>query len=188
MVRIGDAIQEIVKENLLYSMLLNSGLVNYTGLARKIQMQVESMTGSEVKINTIVKVLSGIKPEEVKTGAIEILRKSNLTAEYRYVEQYCDSLENLGDRLMLAVREGEKYRCILRSTESTDLALIRILLPEESTGEPGITLLVVEYLNVFGLDIRNIYRLDKEIWLTVKISEAGMILDKLGKFLYNSQI
>lgn len=186
MVRIGDAIQEIVRENLLYSMLVNSGLVNYTGLARKIQKQVESITGSEVKINTIVKVLSGIKTEGKDVAALEILRKSSLVAEYRYVEQYQESLEGLDDRLMLAVRDGERYRCILKSVESTDLALIRILLPEESSGEPGITLLVVEYLNVFGLDIRNIYRLDKEIWLTVKISEAGMVLDKLGKFLYNS--
>lgn len=187
MVRIGDAIQEIVKQNLLYSMLLNTGLVNYASLARKIQKQVESITGNEVKINTIVKVLSGLKSEEGDSSVLEILRRSSLTAEYRYTEEYRDDIEGLGDRLMLAIKDGDGYRCILKSAESTDLALIRILLPEESSGEPGITLLVVQYLNVFGLDIRNIYRLDKEIWLTVKIAEAGAVLDKLGKFLYNSQ-
>lgn len=188
MVRTWDAIQEIIGENLLYTMLLSSGLANYTSLARKIQKQVESMTGNEVKVNTIVKALTGVKTKEEDLGALEILRKANLMAEYKYTEETLESLEGLGDRLLLAVREGENYRCILKSDRSTDLALIRILLPEESSGQPGITLLVVEYLNVMGLDIRNIYRLDKEIWLTVKISEAGMVLDKLGKFLYNSQM
>ncbi len=186
MVRTGDAIQEIVKGNLLYSMLINSGLANYTGLARKIRKQVESMTGNEVKINTVVKALTSMKTESVDHGALEMLRNANLTAEYKYTEEYFESLENLGDRLLLAVKEGHSYRCILKSEKSTDLALIRILLPEESSGEPGITLLIVEYLNVVGMDIRNIYRLDREIWLTVKISEAGMVLDRLGKFLYNS--
>lgn len=186
MVRTGDAIQEIVRANLLYSMLINSGLANYTGLARKIRKQVESMTGNEVKINTIVKTLTSMKSEREDYGALEILRNANLTAEYKYTEEHVDNLESLGDRLLLAVKEGDSYRCILKSEKSTDLALIRILLPEESSGEPGITLLIVEYLNVVGMDIRNIYRLDTEIWLTVKMSEAGLVLDKLGKFLYNS--
>lgn len=188
MVRTGDAIQEIVRGNLLYSMLINSGLANYTGLARKIRKQVESMTGGEVKINTIVKALTSLKADKEDHGALEILQNANLTAEYKYTEAYFDDLGGLGDRLLLAVKEEGSYRCILKSEKSTDLALIRILLPEESSGEPGITLLIVEYLNVVGMDIRNIYRLDKEIWLTVKISEAGMVLDRLGKFLYNSQM
>lgn len=188
MVKIGDAIEEIVGQNLLYSMLIRSGLVNYTSLARKMKKQVDFITGSEVKVNTIVKALTGIKPRIPSKGALDILRKSNLMAEYRYTEGQYSSLDNLGDRVMLAVREANGYRCILRSEETSDLALIRILLPNEASGEPGITLLVVEYLNVFGLDIKNIYRLDTEIWLTVKISDAGMILDRLGKFLYNSQM
>ncbi len=188
MVKTGDAIQEIVSKNILYSMLVNSGLANYTGLARKIQNQVESMTGTCVKLNTIVKTLSGIKSERKDFMALEILKKSNLTAEYKYSEEYLDDLAEAGDRLLLAVRENNRYRCILKSGKTSDLALIRILLPEESAGEPGITLLVVEYLNVFGLDIKNIYRLDTEIWLTVKISEAGQVLDKLGRFLFNSQL
>lgn len=188
MVKIGDAIEGIVRENILYSLLLSSGLANYTGLARKIQKQVELITGTEVKVNTIVKNLSTMKLDNRASSTLEILRKSSLTAEYRYTEEYVENLEEAGDRLMLAVREGGRYRCITKSAESTELALIRLSLPEESSGEPGITLLVVEYLNIFGLDVKNIYRLDREIWLTVKISEAGKILDKLGQFLYNSQM
>ncbi len=182
-----EAIREIVGENILYSMLINSGLANYTGLARKIQNQVESMTGTQVKVNTIVKALSNISTENKDQKALEILKNSNLTAEYRYSEENVSSLEGLEDRLLLAVREGDSYRCILKSGKSSDLALIRILLPEAASGEPGITLLVVEYLNLFGLDIRNIYRLDTEIWLTVRMAEAGKVLDKLGRFLYVSQ-
>lgn len=188
MVKVTDAINVIVRQNLLYSFMINSGLVNYTSLARKIKNQVEFMTGKQVKINTIVKTLTGIRVSESDTRAIDILKKSNLSVEYRYTESYSDRISDVGEGAMLAVRDGERYKCILRSDDTNDLALIRISLPEDSAGEPGVTLLVTEYLNIFEIRVKNIYRLDTEIWLTVNVQEAGQITDRISKLLYSSQM
>lgn len=188
MVKVTDAIDVIIKENLLYSFMINSGLVNYTSLARKIRNQVEFMTGREVKLNTIVKTLSSVKVSESDAKAIDILKRSNLSVEYRYTERYYDRLSEIGDNVMLAVMEGHQYRCILKSEDTNDLALIRITLPKESAGEPGVTLLITEYLNIFGIRVKNIYRLDTEIWLTVSVEDAGEITDRISKLLYSSQM
>lgn len=188
MVKVTDAINVIIRENLLYSFMINSGLVNYTSLARKIRSQVEFMAGREVKLNTIVKTLSSVRVSESDARAIDILKRSNLTVEYRYTEKNYRKLGDAGEDTMLAVREGDMYRCILKSDDTNDLALIRIVLPSESSGEPGITLLVTEYLNIFGIRVKNIYRLDTEIWLTVNVEDAGEITDRISKLLYSSQI
>lgn len=188
MVKIGDAVSVIVRNNLLYSLLISSGLVNYTSLANKISSRVEAISGKRVKINTIVKVLTSLESVKTDTKALEILRNSNITAEYKYTEVYRDSLDEIGDDVMLLVREGARFKCIEKSRETNDLALIRILLPNESSGEPGITLLITEYLNASGLKTKNIYRLNTEIWITVGIEDAGLVLDKLSKFFYNSYL
>lgn len=188
MVKIADVVSVIVRNNILYSLLLSSGLVNHTSLANKIHSQVEAISGKKVKINTIVKVLTGMEVKKVDTMALEILRKSNIMAEYKYTEVYHDTIEEIGKHTMLAVNEGDMYKCIEKSSTTNDLALIRVVLPKESAGEPGITLLITEYLSASGLKTKNIYRLDTEIWITVSINHAGLVLDKLSNFFYNSQI
>lgn len=186
MVKISDAVSVIVRDNLLYSLLISSGLINYTSLANRINGQVDSITGKKVKVNTIVKILTGFKVENTNVKTLDILRRSNLIAEYKYTERHFQSIEDFNEDIMLAVRDGDRYKCILKSREKSDLALIRVILPKESSGEPGLTLLITEYLNTVGLSVKNIYRLDTEIWITVSIAQAGIVLDRLGKFLYNS--
>lgn len=188
MVKVTDAINVIIRENLLYSLMINSGLANYTSLARKIQDQVEFVTRKKVKLNTIVKTLTSFKSEGTKTNAIEILKKSNLSVEYRYTEAYFNSIGDVSDEAMLVVREAGRYKCIMKAGDTNDLALIRITLPKESAGEPGITLLLTQYLNIFGIDVKNIYRLDTEIWLTVNVNQAAQITDRISRLLYNSEM
>lgn len=185
MVKIGDAIHEIINRNMIYSLLVSSGMANYTSLARRIQKKVEFITGGEVRINTIVKVLTGMKVTKSDEKIPDILGRSNIIAEYKYTEAHLKSPEEIGKDVMLAVKENDGYKCIIKSDRTNDLALIRILLPVDSSREPGITLLIVEYLNTFGLSIRNIYRLDTEVWITVNFADAGLILDRLGNFFYH---
>lgn len=187
MIKVTDVINVIIRENLLYSLMMSSGLVNYTSLARKIKDQVEFVTGKSVKINTIVKTLTSYKDSGTsKSRAIEILKRSNLSVEYRYTEAYFDSMDDVGDEAMLVVREEGKFKCIMKSGDTNDLALIRISLPIESSGEPGITMLLTQYLNIFGIDVKNIYRLNTEIWLTVSVGQAAQITDQISKLLYYS--
>ncbi len=188
MAKIADVVSVIIRNNLLYSLLISSGLVNHTSLANKIHNQVEAISGKKVKINTIVKVLTSLNLNKADTKALEILRNSNIMAEYKYTETYHDSIEDTGNQVMLAVKEENRYKCIEKSGKTNDLALIRVILPKESAGEPGITLLITEYLSASGLKTKNIYRLDTEIWITVSINHAGIVLDKLSNFFYNSQM
>lgn len=188
MVKVTDAINVIVKENLLYSFIINSGLANYTSLARRIKSQVEFLTGKDVKINTIVKTLTGLTIKEQDTKASDVLKKSSLSVEYKYTEKYYDDLKDVSSNAMLVVREKDKFKCIFQSGDSNDLALIRITMSPEASGIPGITLLLTEYLSIYDIKVRNIYRLDTEIWITVSVRDAGLITDHLSKLLYNSQM
>lgn len=186
MVKVTDAINAVIRENLLYSLVINSGLANYTSLARRIKKQVEFLTGKEVKLNTIVKTLTSLSVKEEDSKALNILKKSSLLVEYKYTEEYLDRIKDVSEKAMLVVREKNRIKCIVQSDESHDLALIRIQMPPEASGVPGITLFLTEYLSIYDINVRNIYRLDTEIWITVNVRDAGKITDHLGKLLYNS--
>lgn len=49
-----QAVKEIISSNEFYLKAIKSGIVNYTALANKIQAEVESITGSNINIGTIV--------------------------------------------------------------------------------------------------------------------------------------
>lgn len=188
MTKVTDAIETIVRENLLYSIIVYSGLGNYTSIAKKMKKQVEFLSGKEVKLNTIVKNLTRLESTVREPPNIEFLKKSTLSVEYKYTKQSYSSFDQIPRDVLLVVKEREMYNTIAQSKDKNDLALIKILLPEEASGTPGLTLLLTEYLSIYGIQTRNIYRLDTEIWITVDIQDGGIVTEKLGKLLYNSEM
>jgi hypothetical protein len=53
-ISVPQAVKEIIMSNDLYLKAVKSGIANYTAIANKIQLDVESVTGTRVNIGTIV--------------------------------------------------------------------------------------------------------------------------------------
>ena len=188
MTKINDAVKLVVQENPLYSTMIKSGLVNYANLARKIQTTVESMTGKMVKLNTLVKSLSQIRPETTWGGQIDLLKNSKLSLDYKYKEKLATSSKDITENSIVAVRTPRGFKCLVGEADDGNLALIRIELPADAAGSPGLTLFVVEYLMLQKVNIEKIYRFDTEIILTSKQEYAVKIIEHLSNLVYRSKL
>ena len=85
--RIKDVVEKIIENNPLYSLAMRSGFVNFTSLSKSIKPTVDSMLEKDVKLNTLVKILSSL---DIYAGSWDrqskILKESNISMEYRYTE------------------------------------------------------------------------------------------------------
>ncbi len=188
MTKISDSVKVIVSNNLIYSMAISSGLCNYTKIAENIRDKVEAMTGKNVKFNTIVKVLANMKTEKPEyTDDLEILKKSSLTIEYEYSILYFDDIKKIPENSILVMKESNIYICIANTgNQQSKIALIKIILPKQSSFTPGLTLLITDYLMTYGIKFTNIYRLDTEIWIIIDNSNAGKALYHLSTLLHEN--
>ncbi len=188
MTKISDSVKVIIDNNLIYSMAISSGLCNYTKIAEDIKDKVEAMTGKNVKFNTIVKVLTNIKATKPEySDDLNILKKSSLTIEYEYSILYFDNIKKMPENAILMMKESNFYVCIadIGNIESK-IALIKIILPKESSFTPGLTLLITDYLMTYGIKFTNIYRLDTEIWIVIDNANAGKALFHLSNLLHSN--
>lgn len=186
--RVNETVKLLVEQNPLYIMMLRSNVVNFTNLARLLKPSVQGIVGKEVKINTIVKGLTGIAPSETQEHQLDFLRKSNLSLEYRYDEKIFEERPTLKNNTVLLYKTGERWKVLSRDVVSGDLALIRIQLPEEAAGEPGLTLFVVEYLMMQRVEVEKIYRFDTEILLVCNQNKADIIVRYLSDLIFKSHL
>ncbi|KAA8923512.1 aspartate kinase [Thermoplasma sp.] len=186
MTKASDAVKGIINSNNIYTLLLNTGLVNYTKLAREIKSQVDFLTGKKVKINTIVKALTNIEIKAKPKDVLLILKQSILTLEYNYKEITTENRSDIPDDAILVIKESNGYSGIIKTTDGNSLVIAKILLPPGSCTTAGITLLITEFLEINGVSVRNIYRLSKEIWIIVDSESAGKAADALNRLLYKS--
>ncbi|MCL4345574.1 MAG: hypothetical protein M1375_02010 [Candidatus Thermoplasmatota archaeon] len=187
MSKLRDVVINIVHGDPLYAILVGSGLVNYTSLAREIQDSVQNATGKQVKINTIVKVLT---EEKIDTDSwsrqMNILSKADLSLEYRYEEK---EVERIGPDCMdfaFAYRDRGRIKIITHSGEGGHLACIKVTLPEEGSEVPGLTFFIVRFLSIHGAKIERIYRLDREILLICNQNVADSIMTILSDLIIKS--
>ncbi len=188
MTKISDAVKVIVDNNLIYSLAISSGLCNYTKIAENIKDKVDAMTGKQVKFNTIVKVLANMKAKKPEyVDDLSILKKSSLTIEYEYSILFFDDIKKIPENAVLVMKESNYYVCIASKNDSNSkIALIKIILPKESSFTPGLTLLITDYLMTYGIKFTNIYRLDTEIWIIIDNSNAGKALYHLSTLLHEN--
>ncbi len=183
---ISEATDLIINNNPIYSIMIKTGVVNYTSLARKIKAQVESMMGKEIKLNTLVKYITGITPNQEKDYQLEFLKKSNLSVEYKYSEKESSHFEVDEENLCLLYKMGNIYKSIKKNDPEGNLACIRVTLPENARRAPGITLFVVEFLELQQVNIEKIYRFDLEIMIICQVREASNVVSKLSDLLFSN--
>ncbi len=178
--RIKDVVEKIIENNPLYSLAMRSGFVNFTSLSKSIKPTVDSMLEKDVKLNTLVKILSSL---DIYAGSWDrqskILKESNISMEYRYTEIELDKFPDEPINFLFAYQYRNKYRFIVQDQNRGNMACIRILLPDHGSDVPGITFTVAEYLSVQNIKIEKIYRLDREILLICNHNIADTVLKNL---------
>ncbi len=182
--KIKDVVEKVIENNPLYSIAMRSGFVNFTSLAKAIKPTVDDACVRDVKINTLVKILSEMK---IYAGSWErqskILKESNISLEYRYTEIELDHFPDTPLEFLFAYKYKNKFRFIVQDEEIGNMACIRIMLPEYGSDVPGITFTVVEYLSIQNIKIERIYRLDREILLICSHSIADTVLKNLSNII-----
>ncbi|BAB60204.1 TVG1086877 [Thermoplasma volcanium GSS1] len=187
MTKASEAVKTIVSNNNVYSLLINTGLVNYTKLAREIKGQVDFLTGKKIKINTIVKALTNIEVKGKNSNALEILKQSTLTLEYNYEEQHFENPEEIPKSAILIIKDQNGYSTLAKSAKSNSLVIAKIHLPAGSCTTAGITLLITEFLEINGISVVNIYRLSREVWIIIQSESAGKAADALNRLLFQNE-
>ena len=185
--KINDAVSLIVENNPIHALMVKSGVCNNTSLARRIKPSVDAMLGKDVKLNSIVKAISGLKPDESWDRQLEFLRSSNLTLEYRHSEREGDVESLKLDNFVLGYRDMGHIRIVERDVHDGNLACIRIRLPENASGVPGLSLFVVQYLMIQRHPVDRIYRLGREIMLICSTEEAEVILRHLSRLMFSRE-
>ncbi len=188
MAKINEAVGILVSNNPLYSILIKSNLVNYTDLARALLPQVQGLLNREVKINTIVKALSLLATHEPEEDIFDFLSKANLSLEYKFSEKEAHELKDIDPGFLIAYREESRIKYLIGNEMNGNLACIRISLPKEIAGKPGITLFLVQYLMMQHITLERIYRLSNQILLVSKLPEADLIVKHLSGLFYKSYV
>ncbi|GGM69933.1 hypothetical protein GCM10007108_05020 [Thermogymnomonas acidicola] len=187
MTTIKSAVMSVISSDPTYSMIVSSGLCNYTSMAKRIQRTVEVMLGRQVNLNSITKALTQIRIEPRYVNIFGIVSQATLWAEYGLNELQCGLNDRLPEGSLLVVRRDGYYTCLCKTGEPGKIALIRIRTPKEASNTPGLSLFITEYLYLNGVEFSNIYRLGNEIWITSDSENAGRILSILSDMIYRSQ-
>jgi flagellar biosynthesis component FlhA len=82
--KVTDAVKKVVDENILYQIVLSSGLANLNALSRQIKNVVDSLTNEDVKLNTIEKALTklinkNVAIENISTRGTNVSLESGVT-------------------------------------------------------------------------------------------------------------
>ncbi|MGP6206954.1 hypothetical protein ACNF42_02825 [Cuniculiplasma sp. SKW3] len=187
MPKVKDVVRDIVQENPLYAILVGSGLVNYTSLAREIQQSVEKAVNKSVKINTIVKILTEEKiPTDSWKKQMNTLSRADLSLEYRYEERLVKTIGPDCSDFAFAYKNKDMISIITHNSKDGNLACIKVTLPEDGSDVPGLTFFIVQFLSIHGAKIERIYRLDREILLISNQSVADQIMSILSDLIIKS--
>ncbi len=189
MSKVKDVVKNIVRDNPLYAILISSGLVNYTSLARQIQEQVVKSVSKDVKINTIVKALT---EEKINTDSwnrqMEVLSRCDLSLEYRYEEREVSELPTNCKEFAFAYNYDGKIRIVGHNSETGNLACIKVKLPNDGSDVPGLTFFIVQHLSINGTKVERIYRLDREILLITNQNSAARVMTLLSDLILKSHM
>ncbi len=182
---INRIVQSVIDQEPIYSMMLSTGVVNYTKLASKISPYVNALAGERVRINTIVKALSTVKTEDHFKEIVDILKEADMSVDFRYMERLKCGKFVPGENVLIAYRKNNCWK-VIEGDPSGELALVRITLPPEAAGKPGLTLFLVQYLAVYDLHVEKIYRFDTDILLMCSYEIVDQVVRYLRDLIFLS--
>lgn len=211
MVKVHHAVAIVVNSNPLYSLMLSSGLVNLSALAREIKPIVTSMVGKDVNILTIVKSLERLRRKRQvlsirsiaeSLGRSEVIVYNGIgEAEIeasKLVESNSDCRYMLGEHLLI-MGSGGLLRIIAPLTVlskipgarlcSKEYSLVKIRFSEAAP--VGIVTFIVQLTKAYGISLRHILRYDNEVYIVVERAYSASVLkliEDARRFSSNGQI
>jgi len=179
--KLTDIINLIVHENIAYRMALENNIVNYSALAKKIKKKVDNLSGKDVPLNTIVKLLTMYKKKNIySTEPARALKQVSISLDYGYSKKTISN-NNLSDtNFLIAVKNGEKIDILIKEERDSEFALLKLKMKENFSEIPGITVLVISILEMFDIRVKYIYRIGHEIFILLNKKDAPKALEKLA--------
>ena len=179
--KINEAVRDIVYKNTLYQILVSTGLVNANALAREIKDSVEMITGKKVKINTIAKAITNVKPlgkaSSISFKDIDV----RLDTDVVEVTYTTDELSRIPfSSILMALMDGDKVKVLKhRDSESIegDLVLLRLTFRGESVAYHPLWII----FNSLGIEVKHVIRHDNRLFIFMPRADAIKALSIIEK-------
>jgi len=179
--RINEAVRDIISKNTLYQMLISTGLVNANALAREIKDSVEVITGKKVKINTVAKVITSVRPKEpVQSGtlnALDVALDTDVVETTVGFEEFSKMRPQL---ILLSFADGDKMRVLKRregESASSDLVLVRLTFRGSSVAYHPLWII----FNSLGIEVKHVVRHDNRLFIFMARSDAVRALAAIDR-------
>ncbi len=177
-----DIARHLIEQDFAYRTCLSRGVINYTALAKKIKPVLERTTGYPVATNTIVKMLTRIKTQELKAvDPYGALSRITISVDYGYERKELRSFKYEGNEIMM-VNLGDKYEVLYKNKKGTGQALLKIKLNRDMEETPGITVLLLYLLAGKNVEVSSIYRFGDEVWFLLPAGDAPKSIEALSHF------
>ncbi|MFP3166417.1 MAG: hypothetical protein RXR36_03930 [Nitrososphaeria archaeon] len=180
--KVTEAVKKIVDENVLYQILLSSGLANLNAMAREIKSAVDSMTGKEVKLNTIEKALtklSTIKTESytVSTSGTEVELETGIS-EITYTPDEFSGVDFT--KLIMAVMDEGKIKAIVKGgNQASELVLLKVKFVGARHDVPYHPLIMV--FNALNVNLLHAFRFDRNVYFIMPRKDSVKALSVIEK-------
>lgn len=180
--KVTEAVKKIVDENVLYQILLSSGLANLNAMAREIKSAVDSMTGKEVKLNTIEKALTKLSARKtesytVSTSGTEVELETGIS-EVTYTPDEFSSVDFT--RLIMAVMDEGKIKAIVKGGNSTsELVLLKVKFVGAKHEVPYHPLIMV--FNALNVNLLHAFRFDRNVYFIMPRKDSVKALSVIEK-------
>ena len=177
-----EAVKKIVDENVLYQILLSSGLANLNAMAREIKSAVDSMTGKDVKLNTIEKALTKLSARKtesytVSTSGTEVELETGIS-EVTYTPDEFSSVDFT--RLIMAVMDEGKIKAIVKGGNSTsELVLLKVKFVGAKHEVPYHPLIMV--FNALNVNLLHAFRFDRNVYFIMPRKDSVKALSVIEK-------
>jgi hypothetical protein len=182
--KVTDAVKKVVDENILYQIVLSSGLANLNALSRQIKNVVDSLTNEDVKLNTIEKALTKLINKNVAIENIST-RGTNVSLESGVTEKIYD-LKNINEldfsNILLAIIDEGKVKAVIKGNESgsePDMVLLKVSFSGSVKNIPYHPLIML--FNTMGINIIHAFRFDRNIYFFMSRSDSIKALNVVEK-------
>jgi len=179
--RINEAVRDIISKNTLYQMLISTGLVNANALAREIKDSVEVITGKKVKINTVAKAITSVRPKEpVQSGALNALDVALDTDVVETTVGFEEFSKMRPQLILLSFADGDKMRVLKRregESASSDLVLVRLTFRGSSVAYHPLWII----FNSLGIEVKHVVRHDNRLFIFMARSDAVRALAAIDR-------
>ncbi len=179
--KVPDVVESIVENDIIYKLSLRKGIANSNALARKIKPEVDRITGHDIPINTIAKILARRfrAIDQIDGDIYDALNEMEISLEYGYTRSMTESEELLKYNFKIAIKLGQKYEILYKDESSSEFALLKLKLKEVYSETPGITVLIISILELYEISVRYTYRMGHEIWFLIDSEYGSIAAEKL---------